>query len=106
MPLLVPSAVAPAPVTSANPIIPKDVKVELLTAIFSIVVALTLGAMSPGPSFVMVARTSLAVSRRDGLAAAVGMGGARKFRGHDTKFQQSQIANKPRLFMFINSPIG
>lgn len=47
---------------------------ELLTAIFSIVVALTLGAMSPGPSFVMVARTSLAVSRRDGLAAAVGMG--------------------------------
>ncbi|MRR56807.1 MAG: LysE family translocator [Deltaproteobacteria bacterium] len=33
-----------------------------------------LGAMSPGPSFLMVARTSLAVSRNDGLAAAVGMG--------------------------------
>lgn len=47
---------------------------ELSAAILSIVVALTLGAMSPGPSFLMVARTSLAVSRKDGLAAAVGMG--------------------------------
>ncbi len=47
---------------------------ELSAAILSIAVALTLGAMSPGPSFLMVARTSLAVSRKDGLAAAVGMG--------------------------------
>lgn len=47
---------------------------ELFAAILSIAVALTFGAMSPGPSFILVARTSLAVSRRDGLAAAVGMG--------------------------------
>jgi threonine/homoserine/homoserine lactone efflux protein len=47
---------------------------ELTTAILGIAVALTLGAMSPGPSFILVARTSVAVSRRDGLAAAVGMG--------------------------------
>jgi threonine/homoserine/homoserine lactone efflux protein len=47
---------------------------ELVVAILSIAVALTLGAMSPGPSFILVARTSVAVSRRDGLAAAVGMG--------------------------------
>lgn len=47
---------------------------ELSAAILSIAVALTLGAMSPGPSFLMVARTALAVSRKDGLAAAVGMG--------------------------------
>lgn len=47
---------------------------ELSAAILSIAVALTLGAMSPGPSFILVARTSLAVSRRNGLAAAVGMG--------------------------------
>ncbi len=47
---------------------------ELSAAILSIAVALTLGAVSPGPSFIMIARTSLAVSRRDGLAAAVGMG--------------------------------
>ncbi|MGJ7525895.1 LysE family translocator [Variovorax sp. GB1P17] len=35
--------------------------------------AMAVGAMSPGPSFVMVARTAVA-SRRDGLAAALGMG--------------------------------
>jgi threonine/homoserine/homoserine lactone efflux protein len=35
--------------------------------------AMTVGAMSPGPSFVMVARTAVA-SRSDGLAAALGMG--------------------------------
>src|SRR5688500_19104485 len=35
--------------------------------------AMIVGAMSPGPSFVMVARTAVA-SRGDGLAAALGMG--------------------------------
>jgi threonine/homoserine/homoserine lactone efflux protein len=35
--------------------------------------AMAVGAMSPGPSFVMVARTAVA-SRGDGLAAALGMG--------------------------------
>jgi len=35
--------------------------------------AMVVGAMSPGPSFVMVARTAV-VSRGDGLAAALGMG--------------------------------
>ncbi|WP_448204799.1 LysE family translocator [Azospirillum sp. sgz302134] len=43
-------------------------------ALLSILGALTVGAMSPGPSFVLVARTSIAVSRRAGLAAALGMG--------------------------------
>ncbi|MGD1951181.1 MAG: LysE family translocator [Leptolyngbyaceae cyanobacterium] len=47
----------------------------IFAAIFSIAVAITIGAMSPGPSFVMVARTALADSRKDGLAAALGMGG-------------------------------
>ncbi len=43
-------------------------------AIFAILGALLIGVVSPGPSFVLVARTAIAVSRRDGLAAAVGMG--------------------------------
>lgn len=47
---------------------------EISAAILSIAITLTIGAMSPGPSFLMVARTALAVSRKDGLAAAVGMG--------------------------------
>lgn len=47
---------------------------ELSASILGIALAVTLGAMSPGPSFLLVARTSLAVSRQDGLAAALGMG--------------------------------
>jgi len=47
---------------------------DALVAFCGIVVALTIGAMSPGPSFVVVARTSIAASRCDGLAAALGMG--------------------------------
>jgi threonine/homoserine/homoserine lactone efflux protein len=47
---------------------------DLVVALLSIAGALTIGAMSPGPSFVMVARTAVAVSRADGLAAALGMG--------------------------------
>jgi threonine/homoserine/homoserine lactone efflux protein len=43
-------------------------------AVISIAGAVTVGAISPGPSFVMVARTAIASSRADGLAAALGMG--------------------------------
>ena len=45
-----------------------------LIAVLSITGALCLGSMSPGPSFVLVARTSVGVSRRDGMATALGMG--------------------------------
>ncbi|WP_049734182.1 LysE family translocator [Rhizobium ecuadorense] len=40
----------------------------------SIMAALAVGAMSPGPSFVVVSRIAISRSRRDGLAAALGMG--------------------------------
>jgi threonine/homoserine/homoserine lactone efflux protein len=40
----------------------------------SIASAVTIGAMGPGPSFVMVARTAVASSRSDGIYAALGMG--------------------------------
>jgi threonine/homoserine/homoserine lactone efflux protein len=42
--------------------------------LFGIAGAIALGAASPGPSFVMVARTAVAASRADGLWAALGMG--------------------------------
>lgn len=52
------------------------------TAVVSILAALLLGAMSPGPSFVMVARNAIGLSRRDGVATALGMGvGAICFAG-------------------------
>ena len=40
----------------------------------AILAAIALGAASPGPSFVYVARTAVALSRTDGVAAALGMG--------------------------------
>jgi len=47
---------------------------DALIPFLSILGALAVGAISPGPSFVFVVRTSLALSRRDGIAAALGMG--------------------------------
>jgi len=43
-------------------------------AVLAVLGAILLGAVSPGPSFVMVARTAIAISRRSGLATALGMG--------------------------------
>ena len=43
-------------------------------AVLAVAGAIAVGAASPGPSFVMVVRTALARSRRDGVAAAFGMG--------------------------------
>ena len=50
-------------------------------ALFSILGALLIGAISPGPSFVFVVRTAVAQSRREGLAAALGMGVGAMFYG-------------------------
>jgi threonine/homoserine/homoserine lactone efflux protein len=47
---------------------------ENLPALIGILAALTVGVVSPGPSFVMVARTAVCTSRREGIAAALGMG--------------------------------
>lgn len=45
-----------------------------LIPVLAIAGALAIGAMSPGPSFVVVVRTAVARSRLDGIAAALGMG--------------------------------
>jgi threonine/homoserine/homoserine lactone efflux protein len=45
-----------------------------LTAILGISAALAIGAASPGPSFLVVARLAVSSSRVDGLYAALGMG--------------------------------
>ncbi len=47
---------------------------ETMLSVLSITGAITLGAMSPGQSFILVARTAVASSRRDGIAVALGMG--------------------------------
>ena len=47
---------------------------EMLIALGAIFGAILIGAISPGPSFVLVARTAIAVSRSAGMATALGMG--------------------------------
>lgn len=54
---------------------------ELSVAIVSILGSIAVGAASPGPSFVFVTRTAIAQSRRDGVAAAIGMGAGGMFYG-------------------------
>ena len=51
-----------------------DHLMQPLVSFLSILGALALGAISPGPSFLFVTRTAVAVSRRAGFAAAAGMG--------------------------------
>jgi threonine/homoserine/homoserine lactone efflux protein len=46
----------------------------MLASIAAILGALLVGAISPGPSFVVVAQSSIGSSRRSGLLAALGMG--------------------------------
>jgi len=45
-----------------------------LSALLGVITALTVGVVSPGPSFLMVAKTAVSSSRSDGVAAALGMG--------------------------------
>ncbi|MBA2398693.1 MAG: LysE family translocator [Bradyrhizobium sp.] len=47
---------------------------DSLTALIAVSVAILLGAMSPGPSFLIVARTAIASSSARGVWAALGMG--------------------------------
>lgn len=48
--------------------------VESLLPLFSITIALMLGAISPGPAFIYVAKNSIAISRKHGLFTALGTG--------------------------------
>lgn len=45
-----------------------------VTSILGIATALSIGAVSPGPSFLMIARTAVSAGRANGLNAALGMG--------------------------------
>src|SRR5688500_6588198 len=45
-----------------------------LTVLLTIIATLTIGVVSPGPSFVMVVRVAVASSRSRALATALGMG--------------------------------
>jgi threonine/homoserine/homoserine lactone efflux protein len=64
--------------------------------------AILIGAISPGPSFVLVARTAIAVSRLDGLAAALGMGlGAALFATAALLGLEAVLTNVPSVYLGV-----
>ena len=44
------------------------------TTLLTLIAALAIGVISPGPSFLMVARVAVASTRKRGVATALGMG--------------------------------
>jgi threonine/homoserine/homoserine lactone efflux protein len=48
--------------------------IDPYSALLAIAIALGLGAISPGPSFIVVARNAATLSRQHGMATALGMG--------------------------------
>lgn len=75
---------------------------ELVLSLVAVLGALLVGAMTPGPSFVLVARTSMAASRIDGLFTALGMGiGAVLFAVVVLLGLQAALAAVPWLYLML-----
>jgi threonine/homoserine/homoserine lactone efflux protein len=73
-------------------------------ALLSIAGAMVIGAISPGPSFLMVARTAVASSRAHGVAAALGMGaGGVLFALAALSGLQAVLAAVPALYVFLKA---
>ena len=71
-------------------------------ALLSILGTLAIGVISPGPSFVVVVRAAAALSRRDGLAAALGMGlGGMIFSGLALGGLQALLTHVDWLYMAL-----
>lgn len=71
-------------------------------ALLTILGTLAIGTMSPGPSFVVVVRASAARSRRDGLAAALGMGiGGLAFAGLALAGLQALLMQVSWLYLIL-----
>lgn len=75
---------------------------DLVISLASVLGALLIGAISPGPSFVLVARTAMSVSRTDGLLTAIGMGiGGVFFSALALLGLQAVIAGVPSLYLAL-----
>jgi threonine/homoserine/homoserine lactone efflux protein len=80
---------------------------DYTVALLSIAGAMVIGAMSPGPSFLMVARTAVASSRAHGVAAALGMGaGGVLFALAALLGLQAVLAAVPALYVFLKAVGG
>ncbi len=75
---------------------------ETVTSFIGVLGVLCLGIMSPGPSFVLVARTSAGGSRLDGLYTAIGMGiGGMAFAVLTLLGLQAALLSVPFLYMIL-----
>ena len=75
---------------------------ELLTGLMLIAGALLLGAMSPGPSFIVVARAAVSRSRQTALATALGVGvGGLIFAVLALLGLQVVLQNVPQLYVLL-----
>ncbi len=73
-----------------------------ILALTAILGALLVGAVSPGPSFVQVARVSVAGGRAEGIATAVGMGVGAAFFGVIALLGlHGVLAQVPWLYMIL-----
>ena len=73
-----------------------------LATLASIVAALTIGVVSPGPSFVVVVRVAVASSRSRALATALGMGaGGAVFGAAALLGLQSVLLAVPALYLVL-----
>lgn len=73
-----------------------------LSALAGVVTALTVGVVSPGPSFVMVARTAVSSSRSNAFAAALGMGaGGVLFASAALLGLQAVLLAVPSLYLLL-----
>lgn len=75
---------------------------ETMLALAGVLLACLIGAMSPGPSFLYVARTSMAQSRCSGLAAAAGMGvGGAVFAALAILGLKAVFASHPWIYLMV-----
>jgi len=75
---------------------------ELIISFAAVSAAILIGAISPGPSFVLVARTAMAVSRLDALFSALGMGvGAVMFAVLVLLGLQALLVSVPWLYLSL-----
>ncbi|MEC5163942.1 MULTISPECIES: LysE family translocator [unclassified Janthinobacterium] len=78
-----------------------------MITLLSIASATAIGAISPGPSFVMIARTAVTSSRANGLAAAFGMGiGGTIFAVAVLLGLQALLASVPVLYLVLKAAGG
>lgn len=77
-------------------------RMHVVLSLLAVLGALGVGVVSPGPSFLLVARTAVAGSRKDGLWVAVGMGvGGVLFAILAVAGLGAMIAAAPRLYLIF-----